>query len=112
MVDSELISKENTQNTTFYGMTNNGSEVLHFFNNDISTEIKEDTDTYLKEHAFRLRTESSTIADYYKTANDDYAVHCVVRENGAPMIDLTLYVPTERSAQDYFRLILLFLSEQ
>ncbi|MDO4490494.1 MAG: DUF4364 family protein [Lachnospiraceae bacterium] len=100
MKESNLISAENTMNTTYYKMTENGAQTLHFFRKDISPEIKTEAQNYLEKNAYRLRTESSTIADYYKVDDDNYAVHCIVRENGTALIDLTLHVPTERGAQE------------
>lgn len=100
MLESNLVSVENTRNTTYYKMTESGAQTLHFFRKEISQEIITEAQNYLEKNAYRLRNESSTISDYYKTGDDDYAVHCVVRENGSPLIDLTLHVPTERSAQE------------
>ena len=37
-------------------------------------------DEYLKENKFRLREEVGTTADFYKGTNQDYIVHCEVRE--------------------------------
>ena len=100
MLESNLISSENTMNTTYYKMTESGAQTLHFFRKEISQEIQTEASNYLEKNAYRLRTESSTISDYYKVDEDDYAVHCVVRENGSSLIELTLHVPTERGAQE------------
>lgn len=100
MLESDLISAENTKNTTYYKMTENGAQTLHFFRKEISQEIQTEASNYLEKHAYRLRTESSTIADYYKAGDDDYAAHCVIRENGADLLDLTLHLPSEKGAQE------------
>ncbi|MCQ2500764.1 MAG: DUF4364 family protein [Lachnospiraceae bacterium] len=100
MLESNLITAENTKNTTYYKMTENGNQTLHFFRKEISGEIQTEVNNYLEKHAYRLRSESSTIADYYKAGDDDYAAHCIVKENGAILVDITLHLPTERSAQE------------
>ncbi|MDO4617375.1 MAG: DUF4364 family protein [Lachnospiraceae bacterium] len=98
MQDSDLIIPENTQSTTYYKMTENGAQTLKFFRKEISDEIRRETKNYLARNEYRLRSDSSSIADYYRVGPDDYAAHCVVRENDADLIDLTLHVPTESGA--------------
>ncbi len=100
MLDSNLITSENTSNTTYYRMTENGAQTLKFFEREISEEIRKEADLYLERNDYRLRTESSAIADYYKEGEDDYAVHCIVREHSSTLLDLTLHVPTESGAQE------------
>ena len=52
----------------------------------------------MKEHKLELRNEVSILADYYKTTSNEYAVHCVVKEKEADLIDLTLTVPLKEQA--------------
>ena len=56
-------------------------------------------DKYLKENKFRLREEVGTTADFYKGTNQDYIVHCEVRENKAVLIGLDLSVPDKEQAE-------------
>ena len=56
-------------------------------------------DEYLKENKFRLREEVGTTADFYKGTNQDYIVHCEVRENKAVLIGLDLSVPDKEQAE-------------
>ncbi len=100
MLESDLITSESTSNTTYYRMTENGQQTLKFFRKEISEEIINDTKSYLDKHSYRLRTESSAVSDYYQVGDDDYAVHCVVKENGSTLIDLTLHVPSESGARE------------
>ena len=41
----------------------------------------------------------SVKTDYYRTPAGEYAVQCQVLEQNAPLIDLTLTVPSEEEAQ-------------
>ena len=88
-----------SHNSTRYEITREGEETLSFFGKNISPTITEDMDQYLKENRFRLRNEVSTIADYYKSTNQDYIVHCEVREGRAPVISLDLSVPDKEQAE-------------
>lgn len=100
MLESDLIFADNKSNTTYYRMTENGSQTLRFFGEEISEEIRIEIKNYLEKHAYRLRTESSTVADYYREAKDDYVVNCVVRENGNVLMELILHVPSEQGARE------------
>ena len=99
MVESGLLRTETVRNATFYHMTEGGRQTLDFFGNEISPEIREDADRYLLTHAYEMRNDSSVLADYYRTPEQDYGVRCVVKEGKTTLIDLTLNVPTESAAQ-------------
>lgn len=100
MIESNLLNPETIRNTTYYKMTDSGVQTLKFFGKEISSDIRKETDAYLEKHAYQMRSESSTVADYYRTNGDEYAVHCMVKENGNPLVEVTLRVPTEAVAQD------------
>ena len=79
-------------------ITKEGEETLNFFGKNISPAIINDMDEYLKENKFRLREEVGTTADFYKGTNQDYIVHCEVREGRSPLIELSLSVPDRDQA--------------
>ena len=97
--DAGLVHKEASHNSTRYDITREGEETLNFFGKNISTAIIEDMDQYLKENKFRLREEVGTTADFYKGTNQDYIVHCEVRENKTTLIRLDLSVPDREQAE-------------
>lgn len=98
MVESGFIREETTHNRTLYHLTDEGLETIQFFRNNISPAIQKDVDTFLAEKRYELKNEVSVKADYYQTNNLDYNVRCQIFENDAPLIDLTLAVPTEEAA--------------
>lgn len=53
--DTKLIEIEKVRNTSYYHMTEEGSKTLSFFENEISPEIREEIDRYMKEHSYELR---------------------------------------------------------
>ena len=97
--ESGLVHKESTHNSTRYTITREGEETLHFFDKNISPAIINDMDQYLKENKFRLREEVGTVADFYKGTNQDYIVHCEVREGKSILIGLDLSVPDKEQAE-------------
>lgn len=96
--DSELIRTETIRNSTYYRINDAGKETLDFFDNKIPDAIKSDIDDYLQKNEYELRDEVSTIADYFMNKKEDYTVRCQVKENGNPIIDLSLSVPSEEEA--------------
>ena len=54
---------------------------------------------YLKENKFRLRNEVGVISDFYKSTNQDYIVHCEVREGKSVLIGFDLSVPDKDQAE-------------
>ena len=97
--ESGLVHAESSHNTTRYEITREGEDTLSFFGSNISPAIVEDMDHYLKENRFRMRNEVSTISDYYKSTNQDYVVHCEVREGRSSLISLELSVPDKDQAE-------------
>lgn len=97
--DAGLVRKTASHNSTRYEITREGEETLNFFGKNISPAIVSDMDQYLKENKFRLREEVGTTADFYKGTNQDYIVHCEVREGKAVLIRLELSVPDKEQAE-------------
>ena len=59
--DTKLIEIEKVRNTSYYHMTEEGSKTLSFFENEISPEIREEIDRYMKEHSYELRKKASVV---------------------------------------------------
>ena len=97
--EAGLIRMESTHNSSRYEITKEGDDTLSFFGNNISTAIIEDIDSYLKENKFRLRNEVGVISDFYKSTNQDYIVHCEVREGKSVLIGFDLSVPDKDQAE-------------
>lgn len=98
LIDDAFISTKTIRNSTLYRITDSGTETLLFFDNMISSGIKEDIDTYLIQNKYELQEELSTPADFYQVKKGEFAAHLCVIERDTPIIDLTLIVPTEEEA--------------
>lgn len=99
LLESGLIRMETLHNSSRYEITKEGEDTLGFFGKKISPAIIEDIDEYLKENRFRLRNEVGVVADYFKSTNQDYTVHCEVREGKSILIDLNIAVPDKEQAE-------------
>lgn len=99
MIDSGFIREESTHSRTFYHLTEEGEQTIKYFKTDLSPEIQEDIEEYLREKKYDLKNEVSVKADFYRNANDEYSIRCQVIEHNAPLIDLTVTAPTEAEAE-------------
>lgn len=99
LLDAGLVKKETMRNSSRYEITKEGEETLEFFGKNISPAIVSDMDEYLKQNRFRMRNEVGLISDFYKSTNQDYIVHCEVREGKAVLINLDISVPDKEQAE-------------
>lgn len=99
LIESGLIRMNTVRNSSRYEITPDGEETCAFFGKKISAEITADMDQYLKENRFRMRNEVGITADYYRSTNQDYIVHCDVAEGKSKLISLDLTVPDETQAE-------------
>ena len=99
LLDAGLVKKETMRNSSRYEITKEGEETLEFFGKNISPAIVSDMDEYLKQNRFRMRNEVGLISDFYKSTNQDYIVHCEVREGKAILVNLDISVPDKEQAE-------------
>ena len=78
LLDAGLVKKETMRNSSRYEITKEGEETLEFF---------------------RMRNEVGLISDFYKSTNQDYIVHCEVREGKAVLVNLDISVPDKEQAE-------------
>lgn len=103
LLDSNLLQEKKQGNTTLYVTTPSGRETLSFFENNIPEQIRREIRQYMKDKKYELKNEHSVLADYYRTPEQEYVVHCQVREGKSTLINLELTVPTEETAQLFCR---------
>ena len=99
LLDAGLVKKETMRKSSRYEITKEGEETLEFFGKNISPAIVSDMDEYLKQNRFRMRNEVGLISDFYKSTNQDYIVHCEVREGKAVLVNLDISVPDKEQAE-------------
>jgi len=98
LIDKDLISMENIQNTSYYHITSDGVQTLGFFVYNLPTATINEIDSYLMENKYELRNEVGTISDYYKSGANNYIVHCQVKEGAGTLIEINISVPTKEEA--------------
>ncbi len=96
---ASLISIETIHNTSRYQITEEGENTLEFFDKKIPSVIVEDIEKYLKDNRFKMRSEVSNTADYYRSTSGEYTVHSEVREGKTMLLSLDISVPDEEQAK-------------
>ena len=99
MVVAGFIREESTHNRTLYHLTSEGADTIQYFKSNISSAIRRDIDTFMKEKAYELKNEVSVKADFYPNSANEYSVRCQIFEGESTLIDLTISVPTKEEAQ-------------
>lgn len=98
LIDAGMLKAKSIRNRTHLEITEEGKETLDFFSNRISSQIKEDINTYFKENRFELKNEVSVMSNYYKSTSGEYEANLIIREKKINLINITLSVPTEEMA--------------
>ena len=97
--ETGFLRMSTVRNTSLYHITEEGRKTLYYFQNRISSDIRDEIDAFLEEHSYELRNEISTPADFYRTESGEYAARCRVLEKDSVLIDLTLTVPVREQAE-------------
>lgn len=98
LIDAGLVTAETIRNRTQLILTDDGTQTLEFFGNQISSSIKAEIDDYLKDNEMALRNEVSVLSDYYKSTSGEYEARLVAKDKGITLIDITISVPLEETA--------------
>ena len=99
LLDSKLVTAQSFRNRTHLKLTKEGADAIHFFENDINSEIKDEINAFFKKNSIELRNEVSIIADYYKATNGEYEAHLTAKDKEIKLVDITLQVPIEETAR-------------
>jgi len=97
--ESGFIRSRQMNNTTHYYITDDGKATLRFFSSEMSQAVIQDMNEYLQQNKFRMRSEVSITADYYRPEGGDYRVNCRIHEGMEDILSLELAVPDEKTAE-------------
>jgi len=98
LIEDDYVRSDKINDNHVYLITEAGHEALSFFNTTLSPVIKDEIDAFIQEHAFALREETSTFADYHVLRKNEYVTRLQVWERGTTIIDLNLNVSSEEAA--------------
>lgn len=98
LITSNLIEAKTIRNSTYYEITEQGSQTLVYFSQEIPSSIRSDIDAYLQD--IQKANEDSIVitGDVHKTVTERYVVRCQILDDGIERFALTLELPTESAA--------------
>ncbi len=99
LVESNLVEIEENHHRTLYHLTPEGARTIHFLISNISPEIRNDIDDFLKENEYELNEDLAVRAKYYLNTNQEYEARCQLLDGPHSLIDLKITVPTKQEAQ-------------
>ena len=99
LVDTGFVTARSRHNRTYLTITAEGRETLDFFKSRIDSSIRKDIDDFLGANQFKLRNETSVSTDYRKVLSGDYEVHLTVKEKDVTVVEITLSVPNQETAE-------------
>ncbi|MCR5155956.1 MAG: DUF4364 family protein [Butyrivibrio sp.] len=99
LASSGLITEKTMANRTYLELTEDGAKTLEFFGNRVNPAVRDQIDEYLKANNMKLINETSIRGDYRKVADNDYEVRMIATDGNQVLMDLTMSVPTEETAQ-------------
>ena len=104
LVDAGCLDKTREQNNTLYTLTDDGEEIVNYFLNRISDEVKNEINIYVQENNKRVRNEYAITANYFPELNGDFLVKCgLCDDNGAPLMEINVAVVSKKQAQQICR---------
>ena len=103
MQESGLVLSREEGEKASLRITEIGRETLGLFSSSLSSSIKKQADQWLRKNRFRIRSEKSMTADYYRMTSGNYEVRLAVTEKQEPVIDLKMTLPDLESAQNAVR---------
>lgn len=95
-----LIQSETIRNSSFFELTDEGREMLAYFEENISRTIRTDIDDFLLENRKEIIKETSATADYSIKENGECTLFLRLMENKEPLLNLSIMLPSEEMAKD------------
>ena len=99
LLDSELLRCKSTHGNTQYSITALGKDTLRFFEDKITPAIESDMRNYFAKNGMEFKNENAVTADYYKSTDTGFQVHCQLKEKNSPVIELTVHVQSKAQAE-------------
>lgn len=95
---SHFIATSKQNNTSYFEITDKGTEALDFFGSRIPDFIRRELEQFIEGNWRKLRSELDVFAEYTPNKTNEYIVHCKVTENNSPLIELNLSVGSKKQA--------------
>ncbi len=95
---STFITTSKQNNTSYFEITDKGSQTLEFFSSRIPDFTKKDLDLLIQQSWRKFKSELDIHAEYLPHKDNEYMVHCKVTENNSTLMELSINVGSKKQA--------------
>ena len=99
LLSDGYISETEVHGKTFYSITDEGRKVINLLSNEISAQMKNDIEMYIKENKFSMHEDHSVRSRYYQYGLDQYVSELLIEENGTELLKINIGSSTETAAE-------------
>ncbi|WP_317854007.1 DUF4364 family protein [Chakrabartyella piscis] len=100
LVDANWLEKNKEHHNTRYMITDEGEDVISYFQNHINENVKADISLYVKENSKRIRAEYAVTANYFPEHSGDFLVKCgLCDDDGMTLMEISVSVVSKQQAQ-------------
>ena len=100
MVDGGYLDAATDNNTTRYTVTEEGLQILEYFEKHISPSIRARITQYITENHKEIKRSFENTATFFPNAdNDEFTVKCGVYEEGRMLMEIAISVDTREQAR-------------
>ena len=100
LVEASWLEKVQEHNNTRYFITDEGDEIINYFQKQVKESIKSEISIYVKENSKRIRAEYAVTANYFPEFNGDFLVKCsLCDDNGGILMEINTSVVSKEQAQ-------------
>ncbi len=103
LAEAGLIQEEQVLNRTLLHLTEEGRQTLTLFSNELTAEIKNDIDTFLKENGKSFQRELQLYANYHMTGGRSFLTTLRMSEQGSTLLEINISLPSEKLARETCR---------
>lgn len=100
---SGLVRSRVSADRCFYSITEEGRQTLRMFRADLSPEIRQQADRFLRSEGAALRNDNSVRAECVPADGGMYNVILKVMERNEPVMEIRLQVPDKAMAEEVCR---------
>jgi len=99
LIDDGFVWSKTVRNRTFYSLSDVGVESFDVLSSELSQNIRDDADEYIKKNAMKIREESDVGSTYVETSLGTYNVNLFIDEAGERIFEISLIVADKEKAQ-------------
>ncbi len=99
LVNSGVVWEERTNSTTYYSFSKKAQETLSLFQEKISSNVREEIQSYLKDHRDHMQKQNAATSHYQASKQGDYLCTLRVQNEDGLVFSLSTRVPSKAMAE-------------